>query len=387
MALQASIREARSDAGLAAVQDVRAENKQLLATNLLAEQAATANQVALDLAVKASQTDPLTGLRNRSVLSGRLSHELDLASRLEHHVGVLLLDLNDFKQLNDRHGHAFGDLVLQRVASVLTAAVRASDTVCRLGGDEFVVVASAPTRDGVNLNRSGFCGGPLGSILQSGFKDARGVPRHRSSRRYILGHHRPGADQRVIADRYAGHDECAAADPHVLANLDGPSELQTLGTERSIARVICGEDLHRRAGLRHVANFDIHHIEDDAAEVHEHPAPDLGVVAIVEVQRWPNGNAITGRAKHLAQHVLALGAGQPGSQVVSVHPFPRSGLVGLDFCISGVVILASQHLLLLGLRHGRPSQVGGWERDQLACSQVIAKAISSRDLLKISSLP
>jgi GGDEF domain-containing protein len=130
MSLQASISEARSDAGLAAVQDVRAENKQLLATNLLAEQAATASQVALELAVKASQTDPLTGLRNRSVLSGRLSHELDLASRLGHRVDVLFLDLNDFKQLNDRHGHAFGDLVLQRVASVLTAAVRASDTVC-----------------------------------------------------------------------------------------------------------------------------------------------------------------------------------------------------------------------------------------------------------------
>ncbi len=150
MSLRASIREARSDAGLAAVQDVRAENKQLLATNLLAEQAASASQVALDQAVKASQTDPLTGLRNRSVLSGRLSHELDLASRLGHHVGVLLLDLNDFKQLNDQHGHAFGDFVLQRVASVLTATVRASDTVCRLGGDEFVVVASTPTRDGVN---------------------------------------------------------------------------------------------------------------------------------------------------------------------------------------------------------------------------------------------
>ncbi|HEY1127796.1 MAG TPA: GGDEF domain-containing protein [Roseateles sp.] len=148
--LHASIAEARSDAGLAAVQDVRAENKHLLATNLRAEQAASDSQLALDLAVKASQTDPLTGLRNRSVLFGRLSHELDLASRLGHHVGVLLLDLNNFKQLNDRHGHAFGDLMLQRVASVLTATVRASDTVCRLGGDEFVVVASTPTRDGVS---------------------------------------------------------------------------------------------------------------------------------------------------------------------------------------------------------------------------------------------
>jgi diguanylate cyclase (GGDEF)-like protein len=149
-ALRAAIEEARSDAGLAAVQGVRAENKHLLATNLLATQAACATQAALDVAVKASQTDPLTGLRNRSVLWDRLSHELDLACRLGQHVGVFVLDLDDFKKLNDLRGHAVGDLVLQRVASVLSATVRASDTVCRLGGDEFVVVASTVSKDDVD---------------------------------------------------------------------------------------------------------------------------------------------------------------------------------------------------------------------------------------------
>lgn len=145
--LNAAIREARSDAGLAAFEGVRVENRHLLATNLLAAQAATASQTALDIAVMASQTDPLTGLRNRSVLWDRLSHELEVASRLGQHVGVLLLDLDDFKPLNDEFGHAAGDLVLQRVANVLTASVRSSDTVCRMGGDEFVVVASIASAD------------------------------------------------------------------------------------------------------------------------------------------------------------------------------------------------------------------------------------------------
>lgn len=149
-ALRTAITEARSDAGLAVVQGVRAENKLLLETHLRSEQAACASQAALDVAVKASQTDALTGLRNRSVLWDRLSHEMELAGRLRQHVGVLLLDLDDFKQLNDRHGHAFGDMVLQQVASVLTATVRASDTVCRLGGDEFVVLASTVTREDVD---------------------------------------------------------------------------------------------------------------------------------------------------------------------------------------------------------------------------------------------
>lgn len=147
--LQAAIREARSDAGLAAVQDVRAANKLLVETNRQSVQAAHASQAALDLALKASQTDALTGLGNRSVLWDRLSHEMALAGRLRQHVGVLLLDLDDFKQLNDRHGHSFGDLVLQRVARVLAATVRGSDTVCRLGGDEFVVVAPTVTRQAV----------------------------------------------------------------------------------------------------------------------------------------------------------------------------------------------------------------------------------------------
>lgn len=145
-----AIKDAQSDAGLAAVQSVRAENRHLVATNLLAEQAACANQAALDLAVKASQTDPLTGLRNRSVLWDRLSHELDLAGRLGLQVGVFVLDLDDFKQLNDQHGHAVGDLLLQHVANTLMATVRASDTICRLGGDEFVVIASTATREDVD---------------------------------------------------------------------------------------------------------------------------------------------------------------------------------------------------------------------------------------------
>ncbi|MBL8319673.1 MAG: GGDEF domain-containing protein [Burkholderiaceae bacterium] len=149
--LRVSIKEARSDAGLAAVHSARAENSHLLEKNLLAEQAACASQVALDLAVKASQTDALTGLRNRSVLWDRLAHEVELAGRHGHHVGVFLLDIDDFKQLNDQCGHLVGDLVLQWVAGALMATVRASDTVFRLGGDEFVVVALTVTRNDVDL--------------------------------------------------------------------------------------------------------------------------------------------------------------------------------------------------------------------------------------------
>lgn len=148
--LRTAIREARSDAGLLEAADIRAENEQLVATNLRANYAVSETRAALAVAVQASQTDALTGLRNRSVLWDRLSHEIELAGRLGLHVAVLLLDVDDFKSLNDRCGHLAGDCVLQRVAEVLLATVRSSDTVCRLGGDEFLVVASLSSRDHVD---------------------------------------------------------------------------------------------------------------------------------------------------------------------------------------------------------------------------------------------
>ncbi len=148
--LHAAIRDAHGDSGLAAVQDVKAEIDLLRASGLLAAQAAGVCQAALDVALTASQTDPLTGLHNRRVLWDRLAHDLDLATRHGQHVAVLLLDLDEFKQLNDQYGHAVGDLALQRIARVLNATVRASDTVCRLGGDEFVVLASTAHRQDVD---------------------------------------------------------------------------------------------------------------------------------------------------------------------------------------------------------------------------------------------
>lgn len=85
--------------------------------------------------------DPLTGLGNRMVLEERLADAVERACADGQAGYVLLLDLDGFKPINDTHGHAVGDLVLQTVARRLQAAMRSTDTVARLGGDEFVVVA------------------------------------------------------------------------------------------------------------------------------------------------------------------------------------------------------------------------------------------------------
>ncbi len=84
--------------------------------------------------------DPLTGLPNRALFSDRLEHARARASRGGSSVAVLFLDLDGFKRINDLHGHAIGDLLLQAVSHRMQETVRVGDTVARLGGDEFVVL-------------------------------------------------------------------------------------------------------------------------------------------------------------------------------------------------------------------------------------------------------
>lgn len=81
--------------------------------------------------------DPLTGLANRSLLTERIDDVLRASSRPHC---LLYLDLDGFKQVNDRYGHAAGDQVLQQLANRMTALLRPGDTAARLGGDEFAIL-------------------------------------------------------------------------------------------------------------------------------------------------------------------------------------------------------------------------------------------------------
>ena len=89
--------------------------------------------------------DPLTGLANRALFSDRVKQAIHLAKREVNHLALILIDLDDFKIINDQHGHITGDKLLRAIAKRLKTSVRNSDTISRYGGDEFVILLQGLT--------------------------------------------------------------------------------------------------------------------------------------------------------------------------------------------------------------------------------------------------
>jgi diguanylate cyclase (GGDEF)-like protein len=102
----------------------------------------------VDTVAQAAVRDPLTGLRNRSIFDQALQRALGLYTEGVGHPGVLYLDLNGFKLINDQHGHHAGDQVLKAVGARLRGSVRDTEVVARIGGDEFAIVVQVPSGEG-----------------------------------------------------------------------------------------------------------------------------------------------------------------------------------------------------------------------------------------------
>jgi diguanylate cyclase (GGDEF)-like protein len=168
-------------------------------------------------------TDPLTGILNRRGFEERLEQALVAAQEGRVPVSLLVIDCDDFKEINDRAGHEFGDALLREIADVLARALPEGAVAARLGGDEFVVMLPDA---GVDVAEA--LGGQLRKVLADGLTDA-GFPLRISagSSTYPFDGAKPtallrAADQALYAAKTAGKDRIAAFRDLILAVPQAP---------------------------------------------------------------------------------------------------------------------------------------------------------------------
>ena len=122
--------------------DVQKQSAQLAAESLAL---AWANVRLRETLHEQAVRDPLTGLYNRRHMQASLERELRRAARTRNPIGIIMLDIDDFKAINDAHGHDAGDLVLRELGRFLKEHTREGDIPCRLGGEEFLVILPGAT--------------------------------------------------------------------------------------------------------------------------------------------------------------------------------------------------------------------------------------------------
>jgi len=163
-----------------------------------------------------SMRDPLTGLYNRRYLEETMGRELPRARRLGESVGVIVIDIDHFKRLNDTFGHDAGDFVLERTGELLRAATRNSDIACRFGGEEFAVILPGATllvarnraeaiRAALESLKIEYEGTPLGPVTVSA--GVASMPPHGQDWAYTL----QQADRALYTAKQAGRNRVVAA--------------------------------------------------------------------------------------------------------------------------------------------------------------------------------
>lgn len=102
-------------------------------------------------AIQTAYKDPVTGVNNRAAMDAALEREVELAHRNKSPLSIIMLDIDHFKNINDKYGHIAGDAVLKGVGLCLTECIRRSDIVFRYGGEEFAVILNSTDIDGASF--------------------------------------------------------------------------------------------------------------------------------------------------------------------------------------------------------------------------------------------
>jgi len=106
------------------------------------------NAILYSQALNAVHKDPLTGVYNRATLEENLNREVKLAQRYDRKLSLIILDIDNFKSVNDQYGHSIGDEVIRSTATLTSGCIRSTDILFRYGGEEFVILLSNTDIDG-----------------------------------------------------------------------------------------------------------------------------------------------------------------------------------------------------------------------------------------------
>jgi len=161
---------------------------------------------------KMAMVDPLTGLYNRRFAELRLTAEVDRSKRYGHPLTALVIDLNDFKQINDKLGHLAGDMVLKEFGGRLSRSIRVSDLAVRMGGDEFLVILPECPSDqipGLLMRLAGLEVNFRGTLIPVKFSaGVAGFHPHESAAQML-----ERADQALYAEKTSKKQKSGAAAP------------------------------------------------------------------------------------------------------------------------------------------------------------------------------
>ncbi|TML20762.1 MAG: diguanylate cyclase [Actinobacteria bacterium] len=259
-----------------------------------------------------AQTDPLTGLYNHRTFHERLRAALTKASRSHDSVSVLMLDIDDFKRVNDVYGHGSGDEILRSLAEALRSVVRASDVVCRLGGEEFAIVMTA--RDAMHAERlarrlvehiasAEFV--PAGRITIS-VGLARG-PEHAMNPRELIA----CAEAAMMTAKARGKNQIVLYDESALERPDAPAET-TARDVRSIAHMkmlqSLGGKLNRLNDVREIGSV----IANELRSLIDYHNCRVFVVEGVDVRPIAFVGAFAGAQTSMEVLACKLGEGMTG---------------------------------------------------------------------------
>ena len=265
----------------------------------------------LALSQAEARRDPLTHLRNRRAFDEHLEALVEQATSREAPVALVLVDLDEFKEINDTKGHAVGDRVLVAVASVLEAQARTGEEVFRIGGDEFAVVvrgdADAATRAAERFRQAVESSSDEPDALPGISVGVASFPEHGHERDALLAH----ADEALYAAKRAGRNRVAVYEPEddvaprPTVTLVPPAEERRARRLRSGIRLLVVDD-HPQLRMLLRTTFEIIDVEvqeaGSGAEAMQRVAERTPDVIVLDVA-LPDVDGIT-----LCQRLRALPA-------------------------------------------------------------------------------